>query len=380
MSICWCRRRTERADGLHHHGAGGHAADVGLELDLRRDRVARYRHSADAGAGDAAYARGAGRARRGHGAVSERQGRTRHVRTCPRSPTGSTRRLKSKGLGSLKVDTAYGGDSFVIVDAAALGFAIRPDEARDLAEFGVRIIAAANAQLGFAHPENHDWRIFRSASSPGRSSARERRFTARTPWRSGPARSTARRPAPAARRGWRRCTPRVGCAPVTAMSPARSSARPFTAISRPTLGHRPAIVPVIAGQAWITGVHQHMLDPTDPWPQGYRLSDTWPRIRGNLSALRGSIDAKIANDFPLQRRGATHPRIWRSVQGRGRRRHFACVTFHPRAGSTTRFDYVREQHAADALDVISGREPIEGDCAGRKQSGHDARRIDGCFA
>ena len=42
--------------------------------------------------------------------------------------------LEVAGLGTLSVDIAYGGDSFVIVDAAALGFAIRPDEARDLAE------------------------------------------------------------------------------------------------------------------------------------------------------------------------------------------------------------------------------------------------------
>jgi proline racemase len=39
---------------------------------------------------------------------------------------------------------------------------------------------------------------------------------------------------------------------------------------------RNAVVPSLAGRAWITGVHQHMLDPTDPWPTGYRLSDTWP--------------------------------------------------------------------------------------------------------
>jgi proline racemase len=29
------------------------------------------------------------------------------------------------------------------------------------------------------------------------------------------------------------------------------------------------VVPVISGQAWITGTHQHMLDPTDPYPSGY---------------------------------------------------------------------------------------------------------------
>jgi proline racemase len=39
-----------------------------------------------------------------------------------------------------------------------------------------------------------------------------------------------------------------------------------------------AIVPSVAGRAWITGVCQHMLDPDDPWPEGYRLADTWPRL------------------------------------------------------------------------------------------------------
>ena len=39
---------------------------------------------------------------------------------------------------------------------------------------------------------------------------------------------------------------------------------------------RAAIYPCISGRAWITGTHQHLLDPSDPWPQGYRLSDTWP--------------------------------------------------------------------------------------------------------
>ena len=44
------------------------------------------------------------------------------------------------------------------------------------------------------------------------------------------------------------------------------------------IGDRPAIIPSISGRAWITGTRQDMLDPDDPWPAGYRLSDTWPRI------------------------------------------------------------------------------------------------------
>ena len=42
------------------------------------------------------------------------------------------------------------------------------------------------------------------------------------------------------------------------------------------LGELDAILPTITGRAWITGTHQLMLDPTDPWPEGYRVGDTWP--------------------------------------------------------------------------------------------------------
>ncbi|WP_454275229.1 proline racemase family protein [Roseovarius sp. MBR-154] len=37
-----------------------------------------------------------------------------------------------------------------------------------------------------------------------------------------------------------------------------------------------AIRPKIAGRAWITAQSTLMLAPEDPWPEGYRLSDTWP--------------------------------------------------------------------------------------------------------
>ena len=65
--------------------------------------------------------------------------------------------LEVPGLGTLSVDTAYGGDSFVIVDAASAGIEIEPSCARDIAELGVRITAAANQQLGFRHPSNPAW-------------------------------------------------------------------------------------------------------------------------------------------------------------------------------------------------------------------------------
>ena len=44
------------------------------------------------------------------------------------------------------------------------------------------------------------------------------------------------------------------------------------------VGGKPAIRPSITGRAWISGSRVLTLDPGDPWPQGYRLSDTWPRL------------------------------------------------------------------------------------------------------
>jgi len=43
-----------------------------------------------------------------------------------------------------------------------------------------------------------------------------------------------------------------------------------------SIGGKRAIRPSVAGQAWITGSYEHRLDQTDPYPFGYKLSDTWP--------------------------------------------------------------------------------------------------------
>ena len=46
-------------------------------------------------------------------------------------------------------------------------------------------------------------------------------------------------------------------------------------VEETTVGGRAAVVPTIAGQAWITGFAQYVLDPTDPFPEGYTLGDIW---------------------------------------------------------------------------------------------------------
>ena len=186
--------------------------------------------------------------------------------------------IEVEGLGSLKVDTAYGGDSFVIVNAAELGFEIKPDEAKDIAEMGSKITAAANLQLDFNHPTNSDWshisfcelalplfeeegvKVSRNSVviDPGKLD--------RSPCGTG---CSARMAVLHAKGELKKGDRMIG----RSITDSRFDC---SIVEETMVGKKIAIIPSIRGRAWITGTHQLMLDPEDPWPEGYRLSDTWP--------------------------------------------------------------------------------------------------------
>jgi proline racemase len=188
--------------------------------------------------------------------------------------------IEVDGLGSLRVDTAYGGDSFVIVDAADLGFSLVPDEARELAETGIRITNAANEQLGFHHPENPDWRHISFCQVAGELHRDEGVWTGRNAVAIQPGKID-RSPTGTG------CSARMALLHERGVMQVSDGYRAESIIgsqfecridAATTVGERAAIHPVISGRAWITGTHQHSLDPTDPWPGGYRLTDTWPKL------------------------------------------------------------------------------------------------------
>jgi trans-L-3-hydroxyproline dehydratase len=190
-------------------------------------------------------------------------------------------KIEVAGIGTLSVDTAYGGDTFAIVDADAAGFAITPDEARDIVEAGIKITAAASEQLGFSHPEIPELThiSFCQFARPiveeaGRKIGRN---------------AVVIRPGKIDR-----SPTGTGLSARLAVMHARGEARVGdTLLARSiidaeflgrieaatTVGDRPAILPSVSGRAWITGTMQLTLDPGDPWPAGYRIGDTWPNIR-----------------------------------------------------------------------------------------------------
>ena len=186
--------------------------------------------------------------------------------------------LEVEGLGTLTVDTAYGGDTFAMVDAAALGFALSADEARDLSETGMKVTAAATEQLGFTHPENPDWWhisfcLFQRPLEPEGDAITVRHAVAVEPGkidRSPTGTAVSARMAVLHAKGEMKLGDRY-----VARSIIDSEFRGRIEEECEVAG-TPAIVPSVSGRAWITGTHQFMLDPEDPWPEGYRISDTWP--------------------------------------------------------------------------------------------------------
>jgi trans-L-3-hydroxyproline dehydratase len=184
--------------------------------------------------------------------------------------------LEVDGLGTLTVDVAFGGMWYAIADAHALGFKLEPSEARELSLVGERIRLAAREQLPCEHPENPEiagvsiveiaepWQGVGSVTknavvvAPGRLD------------RSATGTGLSARMAALHARG----ELHVG----DAMTHASVIGSTFDGriVSETVVGDRPAIVPAIRGSAWITGITQVLVDPTDPFPEGYLLSDTWP--------------------------------------------------------------------------------------------------------
>ncbi|NQU49623.1 MAG: proline racemase family protein [Planctomycetes bacterium] len=186
--------------------------------------------------------------------------------------------LKVDGLGTITVDTAYGGDSFVIVGAAECGLEIKPENARLLAELGVKITAAANEQLGFHHPENPDWDhiSFCQFTQPLTRKGNLLQGRNAVSIRPGKIDRSPTGTGCSARMAVLHARGEMGLDDLYVARSIIDSEFKGRIISTTTVGGKPAVVPSISGRAWITGTYQHKLDPTDPWPEGYRLSDTWP--------------------------------------------------------------------------------------------------------
>jgi len=190
-------------------------------------------------------------------------------------------------LGTVTVDVAWGGMFYVLVEAAPLGLSLTPDEGRDIVRVGEMVKAATREQHPVSHPANPEIEgptIALLWGPPTRSDAARKNAvvvsTGELDWN---------RP-----ETWTGAIDRSPCGTGTCAAMACLHARGklalgedfvhegilgtvFTGriVEETTVGDRPAVVPTLTGQAWITGYAEYVLDETDPFPEGFTVGDIW---------------------------------------------------------------------------------------------------------
>lgn len=190
-------------------------------------------------------------------------------------------------LGTVIVDVAYGGMFFAIAEAEQVGLKLTPDEGREIVRISEMIRNAANEQLPVSHPLVPDFsgitisQLYGPATNPDAHVKNAVTVaTGNFDWEKP---ST-----------WSGALDRSPCGTGTCAKMAVLYAKGrlglnqdfrhesilgtiFTGrlIEETTVGEYRAVVPTLSGQAWITGFSQYVVDPDDPFPEGFTVGDIW---------------------------------------------------------------------------------------------------------
>ena len=184
------------------------------------------------------------------------------------------RPLEVEGIGTLRVDVAFSGCWFVLVDADPLGLELAPREARELVAMGTRIRVAARERIAVRHPLLDGFEQVEYALFHRRNGGSVRTANVMFPGRLD------------------RSPCGTGTAAVLAALHARGDIEPGASIEARSVigsvfnariarlaavGPHAAIVPEISGRAWIYGAGKLGIDPTDPFV-GHTLPDSWGAV------------------------------------------------------------------------------------------------------
>ncbi|WP_166352256.1 proline racemase family protein [Phytoactinopolyspora limicola] len=174
------------------------------------------------------------------------------------------------GHGELTYDIAYGGNFYAILPLDQVGLPFDRAQKQRILDTGLAIMAAINEQRRPVHPERPDIAGCHHVQflAPGANARHSRHAMAIHP-------------------GWFDRSP---CGTGTSARMAQLHARgelPIDAefvnesfvgtrfvgrlVGEDTVGGHIAVVPTITGRAWITGRAQYVVDPTDPFPEGFVL-------------------------------------------------------------------------------------------------------------
>lgn len=190
-------------------------------------------------------------------------------------------------IGEVRVDVAYGGMFYVIADAGQLGIPLEPESGRDIVRVGEMIRQAACDQLSAIHPDTPEFHGITISQLSGPATHPDAHLknavtlsTGGFDWEN-----------PAT---WTGVLDRSPCGTGTCAKMAVLHAKGELSLNEDfrhegilgtlftgrlegetKVGEYPAVIPTISGQAWITGFANYVVDPSDPFPQGFTVGDIW---------------------------------------------------------------------------------------------------------
>ncbi|MFS0713171.1 proline racemase family protein [Microbacterium sp. 2P01SA-2] len=202
--------------------------------------------------------------------VSEGHAERVTIRNVPSFVVGLGRTVDVEGFGPVAYDLAFGGNFYAIVRLDDLGLPFERSRKDDLLRAGLAIMAAVDEADSPVHPVDGTIRGCHHVylEAPGSTAQHSRHAMAIHP-------------------GWFDRSP---CGTGTSARMAQLHARgelplhtdfvnesyigtSFTGrlVEQTDVAGIPAVIPTITGRAWVTGTAQYMLDPSDPFPEGFVL-------------------------------------------------------------------------------------------------------------
>ena len=209
------------------------------------------------------------------------------IRNVPSFVVGLDLPVEVHGVGTVAADVAFGGQFYVQAPAASFGVELDASNVPAIVRSGISLLAAAREQVPVRHPENPAINEIGLVMlhGPAQQAGTDGRNCVAMP--NGPL--DGEDPAT-----WRGSVDRSPCGTGTSARMACMYARGQLPLGQPfvhqgilgttftgllrgvtTVGGRSAVLPSIEGRGWITGLNSHVLDPDDPFPQGYTLGDLW---------------------------------------------------------------------------------------------------------
>lgn len=195
--------------------------------------------------------------------------------------------LEVPEIGTVPVDVVFGGQFFVQAKVEHCGLQLDPNLGKELARTGVLLKMAAQEQIKVQHPTNPDVNfiglVMLHSGEPAEGKTNQNTVVLSN--------GVLKLDDP---RTWTGALDRSPCGTGTSARMTALHARGQLAIDEPfvhrsiigsefvgkligktTIGDQPAVLPTISGRAWVTGKAEWYLDETDPYAEGFTVSDIW---------------------------------------------------------------------------------------------------------